>query len=200
MQRPGQERETGGRTRMFVGVFAAAVLVLGGCTGEETPPANGDATDTTAPEPARPATIPQPAVPGDASPVAPESERVDLEMPTFSDPTNITNPLFPVSQQESVLLLGHVDDQALPDRGHLAVRDEVIEWEGQQVEVAVSQYNAFLGGSITEVAYDLYAQADDGSVWYFGEDVFDFRDGAIVVTEGTWLAGKDGPAAIDHAE
>ena len=60
----------------------------------------------------------------------------------------------------------------------------------------VSQYVAFLGGSIEEVAYDLYAQADDGSVWYFGEDVFDFRDGAIVVTEGTWLAGKDGPAAM----
>lgn len=28
---------------------------------------------------------------------APESERVDLVTPTFSDPTNITNPLFPVS-------------------------------------------------------------------------------------------------------
>ncbi len=42
----------------------------------------------------------------------------------------------------------------------------------------------------------MYAQADDGSVWYFGEDVFDFRDGAIVVTEGTWLAGRDGPAAM----
>ncbi|HEX4940920.1 MAG TPA: hypothetical protein VFW51_00155, partial [Actinomycetota bacterium] len=32
--------------------------------------------------------------------------------------------------------------------------------------------------------------------WYFGEDVFDFRDGAIVVTEGTWLSGRDGPAAM----
>ena len=71
-----------------------------------------------------------------------------------------------------------------------------IGWQGQQIEVAVSQYNAFLDGRITEVAFDLYAQADDGSVWYFGEDVFDFRDGAIVVTEGTWLAGRDGPAAM----
>lgn len=42
-------------------------------------------------------------------PVAPESERVDLAMPTFSDPTNITNPLFPVSLQESVPMLGHVE-------------------------------------------------------------------------------------------
>jgi hypothetical protein len=117
-------------------------------------------------------------------------------MPTFSDPTNIINPLFPVSQQASVVLLGHVDDQPFRTEVTLLPETRIIEWEGQQVEVAVSQYNAFLGGSITEVAYDLYAQADDGSVWYFGEDVFDFRDGAIVVTEGTWLAGKDGPAAM----
>ena len=119
-----------------------------------------------------------------------------LAMPTFSDPTNITNPLFPVSQQESVLLLGHVDDQPFRTEVTLLPETRIIEWQGQQVEVAVSQYVAFLGGSINEVAYDLYAQADDGSVWYFGEDVFDFRDGAIVVTEGTWLAGKDGPAAM----
>ena len=51
-------------------------------------------------------------------------------------------------------------------------------------------------GGIHEVAYDLYAQADDGSVWYFGEDVFNFADGVIVDTHGTWHAGKDGPAAM----
>jgi hypothetical protein len=33
-------------------------------------------------------------------------------------------------------------------------------------------------------------------VWYFGEDVFDFREGAIISTEGTWQAGRDGPAAM----
>jgi hypothetical protein len=183
-----------GRTRRLVVASVAAALVLAGCTGEGTR-VDDDATETTAPEPASPATIPQPAVPGDL-PLAPESERVDLEMPTFSDPTNITNPLFPVSQQESVLLLGHVDDEPFRTEVTLLPETRIIDWDGQQVEVAVSQYVAFLGGSIEEVAYDLYAQADDGSVWYFGEDVFDFRDGAIVVTEGTWLAGKDGPAAM----
>ena len=60
----------------------------------------------------------------------------------------------------------------------------------------VSQYAAFLDGRIHEIAYDLYAQADDGSVWYFGEDVFNFADGAIVDTHGTWHAGVDGPAAM----
>ena len=183
-----------GRTRTFVGLFLATTLISAGCTGGETPPVDG-AAPTDASQAASPATIPQPAVSGDLT-LAPESERVDLEMPTFSDPTNITNPLFPVSQQESVLLLGRVDDQPFRTEVTLLPETRIIEWEGQQVEVAVSQYNAFLGGRIAEVAYDLYAQADDGSVWYFGEDVFDFGDGAIIVTEGTWLAGKDGPAAM----
>jgi hypothetical protein len=72
----------------------------------------------------------------------------------------------------------------------------IIEWEGQRVEVLVSQYVAFLSGRLHEVAYDFYAQDDSGAVWYFGEDVFNFRDGVIVDTHGTWIASKDGPAAM----
>jgi len=117
-------------------------------------------------------------------------------VPTFSHPTEITNPLFPVSRQASVLMLGQVDGLPFRTEVTLLAETRIVEWEGMRVEVAVSQYSAYLDGKITEVALDLYAQADDGSVWYFGEDVFDFRDGAIVVTEGTWLAGRDGPAAM----
>ena len=164
-------------------IALSLVFVTGACT-------NDGPSDTRVSA----ATIPQPVVTG--LEVAPESERVDLQIPTFSDPTNVTNPLFPVSRQESVLLLGHVDGRPFRTEVTLLPETRVIEWEGQRIETLVSQYNAFLGGRIEEVAYDYYAQADDGSVWYFGEDVFDFRDGAIVVTEGTWLAGKDGPAAM----
>jgi hypothetical protein len=167
----GRQRPTG------IGLASAslaAALLVGGCTSQ---------------------IIPQPDVPPGLE-VAPESERVDLAMPTFSNPTDITNPLFPVSEQASVLFVGEVG--GLPFRTEVTLLPEtrIIAWEGQEVEVAVSQYTAYLDGKITEVAIDLYAQADDGSVWYFGEDVFDFRDGAIVVTEGTWLAGRDGPAAM----
>jgi hypothetical protein len=199
MRARGEERmkrlERGGRSRMFVGFGVAASLVAGGCTGRGTPAPVVEAPTTATSFGGSPATIPQPAVPGDL-PLAPESERVDVAMPTFSDPTSVTNPYFPVSQQESVLLLGHVEGKPFRTEVTLLPDTRIIEWEGQRVEVLVSQYVAFLGGSITEVAYDLYAQADDGSVWYLGEDVFDFRDGAIVVTEGSWLAGRDGPAAM----
>jgi hypothetical protein len=160
-----------------------------GASGSGSTPGGATATGATV------TTIAQPAVPAHI-PVAPGAERVDLAMPTFSDPTNITNPLFPVSLQESVLMLGHVEGKPFRTEVTLLPETRIIEWEGQQVETLVSQYNAFLDGRIEEVAYDYYAQADDGSVWYFGEDVFDFRAGAIVVTEGTWLAGRDGPAAM----
>jgi hypothetical protein len=177
-----------------IAIVAAASLV-GACTASPDATVGAATPSAMSPSPDAPATIPQPSVLGDL-PLAPESARIDTAMPTFSDPTNITNPLFPVSQQESVVLLGHVDDQSFRTEVTLLPETRIIGWQGQQIEVAVSQYNAFLGGRITEVAFDLYAQADDGSVWYFGEDVYDFRDGAIVVTEGTWLAGKDGPAAM----
>ena len=180
--RSGWERRGHGSWRA---IAAAAAIVLGACTG--------GAAATTPSSPA--GEIPQPPVPAGVD-VAPLSERVDLAIPTFSHPTDITNPLFPVSAQASVLMLGHVEGKPFRTEVTLLPDTRIVRWEGQDVETAVSQYVAFLDGRIEEVAYDLYAQADDGSVWYFGEDVFDFRDGTIVVTEGTWLAGRDGPAAM----
>ena len=197
--RAGAELRRGGRIdrRALLVLGLTTALVTAGCTDEAgSVSASGESGSVSAQasgEASR--TISQPAVPS-RIPVAPESERVDLTMPTFSDPTNVTNPLFPVSLQESVLMLGHVDGKAFRTEVTLLPETRIIEWEGQRVETLVSQYNAYLDGRIEEVAYDYYAQADDGSVWYFGEDVFDFRDGAIVVTEGTWLAGRDGPAAM----
>jgi hypothetical protein len=127
---------------------------------------------------------------------APESQRVDLAVPTFSNPTTIDNPLFPISDLHSVLLLGHVDGKPFRTETTLLPQTEMIAWRGQQVEVRLSQYMAYLDGQITEVALDRYAQADDGSVWYFGEDVFDYDRGVVTKTEGTWLAGRDGPPAM----
>ena len=139
--------------------------------------------------------IPQPLIPSDMK-VAPEVERVDLTVPTFSNPTRVTNPLFPVSRQDSILMVGHVDGEPFRTEVTLLPQTRIVEWQDQRIETLVSQYTAYLDGRVQEVAYDLYAQADDGSVWYFGEDVADFEDGAILTKEGTWLVGKDGPAAM----
>lgn len=127
----------------------------------------------------------------------PESERVHIVTPKFSDATNITNPLLPISGLHSAILSGTVDGKPFHTQTTLLPETRIIEWtEGQQVETLVSQYVAYLDGRIEEVALDYYAQADDGSVWYFGEDVFNYKDGYIADTDGTWLAGKEGPPAM----
>ena len=128
--------------------------------------------------------------------VAPESKRVDVVAPTFSDPTTITNPLFPIGNLHSAVLNGRVDGKPFHTETTLLPETRIIEWAGQQVETRTSQYVAYLDGRIEEVALDYYAQADDGSVWYFGEDVFNYEDGHIADTDGTWLAGKEGPPAM----
>lgn len=130
-------------------------------------------------------------------PVAPPAARVDLASPKFSSSTTITNPLFPISRLQSVVLNGRVDGKPFRTETTLLPDTRVIEWsDGQCVKVLVSQYTAYIDGRIDEVALDFYAQADDGSVWYFGEDVFNYVDGVVRDTGGTWLAGKEGPAAM----
>jgi hypothetical protein len=170
--------------------LASAALGIGGCSGGD----GSASAPTGAQETITRESIPQPALAGLSA--APESRRVDLAVPTFTEPTHVDNPLFPVSRQASVLLLGRVDGQPFRTEVTLLPETRIVEWEGQQVEVLVSQYVAYLGGRIHEVAYDFYAQDDAGAVWYFGEDVFNFKDGFIADTHGTWIAGKDGPAAM----
>jgi hypothetical protein len=193
-----------GRRKLIGGASAlalvAALAVVGACgvdtTAAERSSGPANATDSTAATgEGGSKTIPQPVVLDDL-PTAPQGKRVDLATPTFSDPTSITNPLFPVSKQESVLMVGRVEGKPFRTEVTLLPDTRIIEWQGQQVETLVSQYTAYLDGRIHEVAYDFYAQADEGSVWYFGEDVFNFKDGYIADTHGTWIAGKDGPAAM----
>lgn len=130
--------------------------------------------------------------------LAPDSARRDLVAAPFSDPTSVTNPLFPISELDSAILNGHVDGKVFHTETTLLPFTKIIEWTpGQCVRVLLSQYMAFLDGRLQETAIDLYAQADDGSVWYLGESVFDYAtDGLIISTEGTWQAGVDGPLAM----
>ena len=127
---------------------------------------------------------------------APDSERVDLAEPTFSNPTAVTNPLFPIAELDQVIQLGEEAGAALRFEVTLLPETKMIEWNGQQIETLVSQFVAYEDGRVLEVAVDFFAQADDGAVWYFGEDVANYVDGAIDNTEGTWLAGKDGPPGM----
>ena len=129
-------------------------------------------------------------------PLAPESDRVDLVTPVFR--TRATSPIrsSPISRLHSAVLLGSEDGLPLRIETTLLPTAKTITVNGQAVQAHESQYVAFLDGRIHEVALDWYAQADDGAVWYLGEDVFNYEDGVLADTEGTWMADRDGPAAM----
>jgi hypothetical protein len=181
-----------GGTLLIIAVAAALVLY-----------AAGDDSGSAQPSGSRSTRIPQltaaelAAAKLDKLPLAPTGERVDLAAPAFSNPTKVTNPLFPISNLHSAILNGTVDDKPFKSETTLLQETRVIQWRGGRIEALVSQYVAYLDGRLEEVALDFYAQADDGSVWYLGEDVFNYNEeGLIADTEGTWLAGKEGPPAM----
>src|ERR687887_2189763 len=129
--------------------------------------------------------------------LAPASRRVDLLVPSFSSrSTTITNPLFPISELRSAVLLGKLDGAPWRAETTLLPRTQTVPWRGMRVRTRLSQFVAYLRGRIFEVALDRYAQADDGSVWYFGEDAYTYEHGRISDREGTWLAGVQGPPAM----
>ena len=79
--------------------------------------------------------------------------------------------------------------------------------EGEQrIEVTVTDRTRTVMGVETRVVHDLvtengvpvedtfdwYAQADDGNLWYFGEETTEFEDGKPAGHAGAWEAGVDG--------
>jgi len=134
---------------------------------------------------------------------APQNKRIDLYTPAFSDPTTITNPLYPISVLQSVVFTGEVDGLPFRTETTLVPETEVFDYRGRSVTTLTSQYMAFRDGRLEEVALDWFAQDDAGTVWYFGEDVADYDEtGEIISTEGTWRVGRDDapPAMIMPAQ
>ena len=130
--------------------------------------------------------------------LAPASRRIDLVAPPFSYPTLITNPLFPIGRLQSAVLLGRLQGRRWRAETTLLPGTTPVDWMGRRIATRRSQFVAYLNGRIFEVAVDLYAQADDGSVWYLGENAYAYHAGRVSDTDGTW-GGRDRPAGADHA-
>lgn len=178
------------RSVALTSIGVLLTLVAAGCTGSGQPETSERGSEC----------VKEVSEEGETSqkclPIAPRSKRADLKTPRFSKPTEITNPLHPTGTVTQTIYGGQVDGR--PFRTEVTVlRDHrTITWQGHRIEALTSQYFAFSDGRIVEVALDWYAQADDGSVWYLGEDVFNYEDGVVQDTEGTWVAGDKAPAAM----
>jgi hypothetical protein len=111
----------------------------------------------------------------------------------------IDNGFFPVVVGSEIVLEG-VDDEGTPVRVEMTVPGDTEVVAGVETRVLVE--TEFEDGELIEVSRNFLAQAPDGTVCYFGEDVDNFEDGELVDHEGSWRAGENGnlPGIIMPAE
>jgi len=67
--------------------------------------------------------------------------------------------------------------------------------DGKPVRCSILREMSFDDGQLVESTLNYFAQADDGTVYYFGELVDIYQNGVITSHEGSWLVG--GPANSD---
>ncbi|MBK6485509.1 MAG: hypothetical protein IPF98_01285 [Gemmatimonadetes bacterium] len=129
-------------------------------------------------------------------PLVPPSQRVDLVTPVFSNPTAIDHALFPIAGVAQAVMHGLVDGEPLRiERTRLPDAERIVLPSGV-VPALTEQFVAIIDRRIEETALDWYAQADDGAVWYLGEDVYNYDEGRLADREGTWRACREAPAAM----
>ena len=100
-----------------------------------------------------------------------------------------TNPYFPLIPGTVSYFSGEEDGELVELR--LSVLDETRTVAG--VETRVVEELEMVDGELAEISLNYYAMCKDThDVYYFGEDVENFEDGAVVDTEGSWRAGEVG--------
>jgi hypothetical protein len=110
---------------------------------------------------------------------------------TFSEPTNIDNPYSPLTKFERCVLEGESDGEKERVVRTLLDETKTFEYGGEKIEVAVIEDRNFIDGELVELTLDYFAQSDDGTVHYFGEDVRNYENGKLKDTEGSFLYGSD---------
>jgi hypothetical protein len=109
--------------------------------------------------------------------------------PTFTDPLNMTNTYMPFQLNGVKVFQGsdHGAKTVVVDQYLAETRN--FNWNGTTVECRVLREVAFEKGELVEISDNYFAQADDGTVYYFGEVVENYEDGVVTDNDGSWLVG-----------
>lgn len=112
---------------------------------------------------------------------------IDLCAPTganFPSPLTSTNPYFPLIVGYQYSLEGEEDGE--PVALLMTVLDETRTIDG--VMTRVVEEREWEDDELVEISWNYFAEAADGTVCYFGEDVDDIEDDVVVGHEGRWCA------------
>lgn len=156
----------------------SCLVTLTGCGGD-------DGANTTEP--------PGAETPGEtAGSALPQSdEEVDLDAADFT--ADVTNPWFPLEPGSRWTYRETTEDGEVV---RVVVTSTATTREvALGVTARVVRDTVTLDGEIIEDTFDWYAQDEDGTVWYLGEDTAEFENGEITTREGSFEAGVDGAEA-----
>ena len=106
--------------------------------------------------------------------------------PLFSRPLAIDHAFCPFPDQALHVLKGMVGSEGTLELAEFSPRTRAFAWSGQEIECRTVFEWEFFFGFLLEASANYYAQADDGSVYYFGEVVTSLDGGG---DELSWLVG-----------
>ncbi len=110
--------------------------------------------------------------------------------PAAGGPFSLTidNAFFPQVVGELLVLEGMDDGELIHLEIEVLNETEVVDG----VTTRVVEEAEWIDGELAEISRNFFAQAPDGTVCYFGEDVDIYEGGVVVSHEGAWRSGVDG--------
>jgi hypothetical protein len=111
------------------------------------------------------------------------------EAPVFSNSLNIANAFFPFQVGGTKVFSGTEEGRRTTSVDLYLAETRSFAFNGKTVECRILREINFERGELIESTDNYFAQADDGTVYYFGEVVDNYEGGAIADHDGTWLVG-----------
>ena len=111
------------------------------------------------------------------------------EPPTFSNPLNINNTFFPFQPGGLKVYAGSDHGTKTGSIDDYLTTTRTFNLNGNNVPCHILVEKGYENGELVEKSFNYFAQADDGTVYYFGEVVNIFENGVVVSHEGSWLVG-----------
>jgi hypothetical protein len=156
------------------GLAVLLVLALAGCGGEDDDEHEGGKDDDTH----------EATEPPDVTVIVNVPEGIcNLAAGPFS--ATIDNPWFSLPPGQISELRGKEDGEDVYLR--MTVEEDTVVIAG--VETRVLEEHEEVAGEIEEISRNYFAQALDGTVCYFGEEVDIYEDGEVTSHDGAWRAG-----------
>jgi hypothetical protein len=112
----------------------------------------------------------------------------DLCAPTQTFSLTIDNPYFPLPEGQQTVLEGNDEGEQIKVQITVLSATEVVAG----VTTRVVEESEWVNGEQVEISRNYFAQAADGTVCYFGEQVDNYEAGQVANHNGSWRADDAG--------